>query len=411
MKRHTGTLVFNRPRPWTTTKIILLILLLFLSAYQIFPGILPAKELGQSSIFDNTPEHQAIVRMLKAEGKNTILHTAFRVGLHGSGDIAKADFATATIGHQENGKTVRSKFYLFKENGQWTAFLDLPTHKDHRGVIMTLARRHCASSYELFKGFSFEDDSWQNTDLARRTINVDCMELIGKEWRDNRLSLVFEYDKTEGWKITGSSMYQRPSTVSKKKLSTAKKKRSSKKPKEPTSIQQIFAQSDLQVAIAISYSIGETRALELIRDGADVHYRDKQQYTPLHTAMQGRPPSKQIVQALIKGGAEVNAVEKWGGYTPLHLLAGVARDEYVVVAKILIGAGADVNLRSSSGDTPLHQMTYHGQGCKGLAMAKLLIKAGADVYAKNNYDQAVLDLAHKYNCTELVKLLKEKGGQ
>ena len=49
--------------------------------------------------------------------------------------------------------------------------------------------------------------------------------------------------------------------------------------------------------------------------------------------------------------------------------------------KVLLDAGAEVNLKNDAGDTPLHIAVTHGPD--NLPAIKLLVEAGADVNAQN----------------------------
>ena len=58
----------------------------------------------------------------------------------------------------------------------------------------------------------------------------------------------------------------------------------------------------------------------------------------------------ELVKQHIAAGTDVNAKEKYTGYTPLHYAAVGGRTE---IAELLITAGADVNAKGRSGRTPL----------------------------------------------------------
>ena len=70
--------------------------------------------------------------------------------------------------------------------------------------------------------------------------------------------------------------------------------------------------------------------------------------TPLHYAAQGQAPA--LVTALAKAGADVNARDDRGGWTPLHLAAWFSKTPSVVDA--LLAAGADTTARDKAGKTP-----------------------------------------------------------
>ena len=70
-------------------------------------------------------------------------------------------------------------------------------------------------------------------------------------------------------------------------------------------------------------------------------------FTPLHIA--GWTGTKEIVELLIKNGADVNATHNGGG-TPLHWAARKGQKEIV---ELLISNGANVNAQDEDGGTPL----------------------------------------------------------
>ena len=76
--------------------------------------------------------------------------------------------------------------------------------------------------------------------------------------------------------------------------------------------------------------------------------RNKYGRTPLHYAAQGEAPA--LVSALVKAGAEVDARDKRGGWTPLHLAAWFGKTPAVVAA--LLSAGADPGVKDDKGKTP-----------------------------------------------------------
>ena len=70
--------------------------------------------------------------------------------------------------------------------------------------------------------------------------------------------------------------------------------------------------------------------------------------TPMHYAAQGEEPA--FVAALAKAGADPNAGDSSGGWTPLHLAAWFGKTPAVVAA--LLAAGADPAVRDKAGKTP-----------------------------------------------------------
>jgi uncharacterized protein len=81
----------------------------------------------------------------------------------------------------------------------------------------------------------------------------------------------------------------------------------------------------------------------------DAHHRDQAGRTPLHYAAVDNKLDD--VNALIAAGAEIDAREDTGQYTPLMFAA--QNDDNIEVVKVLVEAGADVNLTNRKGETPL----------------------------------------------------------
>ena len=82
---------------------------------------------------------------------------------------------------------------------------------------------------------------------------------------------------------------------------------------------------------------------------------------------------KDIVEWLIeKAGADVNAKDRYGGWTALEKAARYGHTEIVT---LLIKAGADVNFKDEDGWTVLEKAAEEGY----TKIVQLLIEAGADV--------------------------------
>ncbi|MGB8951591.1 MAG: ankyrin repeat domain-containing protein [Candidatus Aminicenantales bacterium] len=75
--------------------------------------------------------------------------------------------------------------------------------------------------------------------------------------------------------------------------------------------------------------------------------------------------------------------------------------------KVLIDAGADVNVKYEGSMTLLHVAALYG-GDK--SVTELLIAKGANVNTKTLWDETPLDLAMSKEHKELVDLLRKHGG-
>src|SRR6516164_4319881 len=115
----------------------------------------------------------------------------------------------------------------------------------------------------------------------------------------------------------------------------------------------------------------------LLSFGAEVNARNFDGgHTPLYYAANHVEPSrptdgKVVAETLIRHGAEVNVHSGPIQGTPLHT---AARRDNVVVASVLLSAGADIEARDIKGETPLRRALNCRQG----GMIRLLLEHGAN---------------------------------
>ncbi|MEJ6982311.1 ankyrin repeat domain-containing protein [Pedobacter sp. P351] len=102
---------------------------------------------------------------------------------------------------------------------------------------------------------------------------------------------------------------------------------------------------------------------------------------------------------LLLKGAEVNACSK-NGFNVYPIQSAVAANN-IEIAKILLEAGADVNVRQISGVTPLHSAAQHGN----IDLIILLLEAGANVNAVTEDGKTAADLASLAGFNDLAKIL------
>ena len=84
------------------------------------------------------------------------------------------------------------------------------------------------------------------------------------------------------------------------------------------------------------------------------------------------------VKHLISEGADLNVKEQMGGSTPLMSAITFNHPE---IGKVLLEAGADVNIQNNQGSTALHTAAFF---CR-VEMVKMLTDGGADRTVKNVY--------------------------
>lgn len=115
------------------------------------------------------------------------------------------------------------------------------------------------------------------------------------------------------------------------------------------------------------------------------------------------------VAALLKTGTDPNTVEAEYGQIKASLL-GIAADKgYCDILSLLIAAGADVNLRDSSGRTPLHIVSENITSDRSatVRIARELIAAGIDINTVSCINRTALTEAVFADNAELVQLLLE----
>ncbi len=138
--------------------------------------------------------------------------------------------------------------------------------------------------------------------------------------------------------------------------------------REPVLLAEYYAGRMLLHAAAGSGNL--SMAVFLLEAGADPDTRDSGGHTPLYSvANEGSgADGAQIVRALVRAGAHVEAADGVQKTTPLHM---AARRGNVAVAEALLECGADPRARDRKGETPAHR----ARNCRKPELAELLMRA------------------------------------
>lgn len=144
----------------------------------------------------------------------------------------------------------------------------------------------------------------------------------------------------------------------------------------------------------------------LIDTGANPNLRGEARNPPLITAILSNPPRVfEIVQLLLQHGATINATgEYWA--SPLH---AAVEESPIELIEFLLKNGADVNHRSQmNGMTPLMIATDR----KNTSIINLLLAYGSDPHIQDNDGKTALDIAQTFSqetSEEIIQILLGKS--
>lgn len=112
-----------------------------------------------------------------------------------------------------------------------------------------------------------------------------------------------------------------------------------------------------------------------------------------------RNENEEQIEILLKSGADINAVSKDRGYTPV--MDAVWRKNYGI-AKLLIDRGADLGTMSCDGQSILVLAVGNGN----VRIVELLLNSGADPDIKDSMGMSAREYATLFKNEELMKLME-----
>uniref|UniRef100_UPI00398E41A8 2-5A-dependent ribonuclease-like isoform X3 n=1 Tax=Pristiophorus japonicus TaxID=55135 RepID=UPI00398E41A8 len=142
----------------------------------------------------------------------------------------------------------------------------------------------------------------------------------------------------------------------------------------------------------------------LLYHEADVNSINKNQSTPLSTALTKSPLNIHVVEMLMKRGANLNVPDN-DGKTPLIL--AVEKKNKEVVKLLLEGASVEINAQDKSGRTALLAAVES----KNALLTEMLCKKGADVYCEDNRGNTPLLVARRNYDNKTKKVLIDYGAE
>ena len=142
----------------------------------------------------------------------------------------------------------------------------------------------------------------------------------------------------------------------------------------------------------------------LLERGADVNVSNGQSFTPLHIV-----DDPVIATLLLSYGADIEAVNDFGGRTPLlYKIALGSANSYIDVITLLLDHGANVNARDWNHTTALHSAVQLAGRSKPDIMV-MLLNYGADIEARNEIGWTPLHLAMQRPNADVTAILIEHG--
>lgn len=156
----------------------------------------------------------------------------------------------------------------------------------------------------------------------------------------------------------------------------------------------------------IHYSTSPAITSILLAYGAKATVTSRDGSTPLHFACE-EGAHEDLIELLVRHGADINAKRQVDGKTPLHLML---TNSYAQYLKSFLAYKPDVNAEDNDENTPLHLAVQ--QYCRGINTVQILLDAGADPNKANiNMESPIHMMRHgrMFDGIDVVPILLQAG--
>jgi ankyrin repeat protein len=156
------------------------------------------------------------------------------------------------------------------------------------------------------------------------------------------------------------------------------------RPRDPNELPFHHVYDKGDSALILAAKKGNKEMIEaLISAGADVNRQKEGGGSALMYAVSGKQRNVDICLLLIENGAEINATSNWSKETALM---EAAHSGNIEACRLLIENGADVNMKDKNGETALMKAAEHFN----IKICEILIENGADMDATDNKGRSAL---------------------
>lgn len=131
-----------------------------------------------------------------------------------------------------------------------------------------------------------------------------------------------------------------------------------------------------------------SEVVKALKEGANPNAKNKETFTALIEA--ARRGSLTITQTLLDAGADVNLASQYG-FTPLMASVCNTKNANPLVVDLLIDNGADINTKAALDQTALFMASIYIKGQPEII--KSLVRAGANINITSNSGKTALDYA------------------